>query len=104
MDLYAGTPIQAFTDGSATSATTNAGYGCLIKYRNNQPNHQFQLSGPCGTYSSNYDAERIAIEKTLDRIQDLSDGTVPPGDMVLYHTREFFTIWDQGQYFSINLE
>ena len=86
VDSYAETPIHAYTDGSATNATRNAGYGSIIKYRNNLgEKKQTQLFGPCGTYSSNYDAERVAIVKTLEQItQDFLEGAVTPGDVVVF--------------------
>ena len=46
---------------------------------------KIKLSGPCGKYSSNYDAERTAIEETLRQIhQDFSEGTITPGDVVIF--------------------
>ena len=83
VDSYCDTPVHAYTDGSATNATTNAGYGALIKY--NKEMKKIKLSGPCGKYSSNYDAERTAIEETLKQIhQDFSEGTITPGDVVIF--------------------
>ena len=83
VDSYAETPIHAYTDGSATNAIQNAGYGAIIKYKTNQELEQ--LCGPCGKHSTNYSAEQIAVEKTLETMkQHFSDGTATPEDIVVF--------------------
>ena len=67
IDSYPNTNIKAFTDGSAVRAIRNAGgYGSVIMTPSKEK--PTLLSGPCGSYCSNYEAEIIAIQKTLDTL------------------------------------
>ena len=59
--------IHIYTDGSATSGTRNAGYGARIIFPDKTLT---DLSGPCGVYCTNYDAESIAMEKALLTVSD----------------------------------
>ena len=61
---YPENAIHAFTDGSAVRAIHNGGYGSVITVPERE--EPITLSGPCGTYCTNYDAEVTAIQKTLD--------------------------------------
>ena len=75
--------IHAYTDGSAVRAVRNGGYGSVI----NAPDLEepILLSGPCGAYCTNYDAELVAIQKTLDTIsQYLEDGKLEAKDIVIF--------------------
>ena len=54
--------IHVYTDGSATKATSKAGYGIYIEYPDGSSD---EVSKACGENSSNYDAEVAAIENTL---------------------------------------
>ena len=59
--------VHIYTDGSATSGTRNAGYGARVIF----PDKTLKdLSGPCGVYCTNYDAESIAMEKALLTVSD----------------------------------
>ena len=83
IDSYPDTNIKAFTDGSAVRATRNGGYGSVIILPSKE--QQTLLSGPCGAYCSNYDAEIIAIQKTLDALQQQFErGSTTPTDIVLF--------------------
>ena len=64
---YPSRSIKIFTDGSAFKATVNAGFGALIQYHN----EQFELSGACGEFCSNYEAEITAMQASLEYINDL---------------------------------
>ena len=80
---YPESAIHAYTDGSAVRAIRNGGYGSVI----NAPDLEepILLSGPCGAYCTNYDAELVAIQKTLDTIfQHLEDGKLEAKDIVLF--------------------
>ena len=80
---YPENAIHAYTDGSAVRAIRNGGYGSVI----NAPDLEepILLSGPCGAYCTNYDAELVAIQKTLDTIfQHLEDGKLEAKDIVLF--------------------
>ena len=80
---YPENAIHAYTDGSAVRAIRNGGYGSVI----NAPDLEepILLSGPCGAYCTNYDAELVAIQKTLDTIsQYLEDGKLEAKDIVIF--------------------
>ena len=59
--------IHVYTDGSAFKGTVNAGYGARIEYPDNTLE---ELSHPCGTNCSNYEAEALAIKAAVQRIQE----------------------------------
>ena len=63
--------IHAYTDGSAVRAIRNGGYGSVI----NAPDFEepILLSGPCGAYCINYDAELVAIHCCYKDIVLFSD-------------------------------
>ena len=82
IDSYPKDIVHAYTDGSAVRATLNGGYGSIIYTPNTDP---IELSGPCGTHCSNYEAEIAAIQKTLNTLLNcFEDGTVEPTDIVLF--------------------
>ena len=59
--------IHVYTDGSALKGTENAGYGARIEY----PDKTLEeLSHPCGTHCSNYEAEALAIKAAIDSIEE----------------------------------
>ena len=97
IDMYSQEAIHAYTDGSASNATTNAGYGSFIKYPNSHHKDYPQLSGPCGAFSSNYDAEITAIERTLEKILlDFEDGRVTPDNVVFSDARSALQALERG--------
>ena len=59
--------IHVYTDGSAFKGAVNAGYGARIEYPDNTLE---ELSHPCGTNCSNYEAEALAIKAAVQRIQE----------------------------------
>ena len=74
--------IRAYTDGSATNATRNGGYGSFISIP--QLQEPISIYGPCGRYCNNYDAEVIAIKKTMDKIdQELEVANIIPKDLFI---------------------
>ena len=80
---YPESAIHAYTDGSAVRAIRNGGYGSVIKSPDMED--PILLSGPCGAYCTNYDAEVVAIQKTLDSIHHhLEEGCFPPNDIVIF--------------------
>ena len=80
---YPESAIHAYTDGSAVRAIRNGGYGSVIKSPDMED--PILLSGPCGAYCTNYDAEVVAIQKTLDSIHHhLEEGRFPPNDIVIF--------------------
>ena len=80
---YPENAIHAYTDGSAVRAIRNGGYGSVIDAPDLE--EPILLSGPCGAYCTNYDAELVAIQKTLDTIfQHLEDGKLEAKDIVLF--------------------
>ena len=62
IDDYPTEWIHVYSDGSATNGTTNAGYGSLIQLPDGTNRELFDS---CGKYSSNYEAEAIAITKSI---------------------------------------
>ena len=59
--------IHVYTDGSAFNGTENAGYGARIEY----PDKTLEeLSHPCGTHCSNYEAEALAIKAAIESIEE----------------------------------
>ena len=80
---YPENAIHAFTDGSAVRAIHNGGYGSVITVPERE--EPITLSGPCGTYCTNYDAEVTAIQKTLDTIlQHMQNKEINPKDIVIF--------------------
>lgn len=64
---YPNTWIHVYTDGSAHKGTYNAGYGALFTLPDNTTE---ELYNPCGTYSSNHEAEAVAIEASLRHLSN----------------------------------
>ena len=82
IDSYPENIIHAYTDGSAVRAIRNGGYGSVIHIPDAEP---ILLSGPCGAFCSNYDAEIAAIQKTLDTLlQKLQNEEIRPTDIVIF--------------------
>ena len=80
---YPENTIHAYTDGSAVRAIHNGGYGSIVSAPDLE--EPILLSGPCGAYCTNYDAEVVAIQKTLDIIlQHLGDGKLEAKDIVIF--------------------
>ena len=68
--------------GSAVRAVRNGGYGSVINIPTSEP---ILLSGPCGAFCSNYDAEIAAIQRTLDTLlEQFRNGQVRPLDIVIF--------------------
>ena len=83
ISMYPDNSIHAYTDGSAVRAIHNGGYGSVIKAPDME--EPILLSGPCGTYCTNYDAEVVAIQKTLDTIHHhLEERNLRPNDIVIF--------------------
>ena len=83
IDSYPNTNIKAFTDGSAVRAVRNCDYRSVIMIPSKE--ESTLLSGPCGSYCSNYEAEIIAIQKTLDTLmQQFESGSSTPTDTVIF--------------------
>jgi len=59
IENYPESSITAYIDGSAVNATRNRGYGGYLvpPYTPDR----MSISGPCGEYCNNYDAEIVAI-------------------------------------------
>ena len=82
IDNYPKDIIHAYTDGSAVRAVRNGGYGSVINIPTSEP---ILLSGPCGAFCSNYDAEIAAIQRTLDTLlEQFRNGQVRPLDIVIF--------------------
>ena len=82
IDNYPKDIIHAYTDGSAVRAVRNGGYGSVINVPASEP---ILLSGPCGAFCSNYDAEIAAIQRTLDTLlEQFRNGQVRPLDIVIF--------------------
>ena len=80
---YPDSAIHAYTDGSAVRAIHNGGYGSVIKAPDME--EPILLSGPCGAYCTNYDAEVVAIQKTLDSIKEhVEESKVRPNDIIIF--------------------
>ena len=67
IDTFPDDWVHIYTDGSATSGTRNAGYGARVHYPDKTLK---ELSGPCGVYCTNYEAEATAMEKALLAVSD----------------------------------
>ena len=60
--------IHIYSDGSATEGTTNAGYGSFMQF----PDGTFQeLFDSCGKFSTNYEAEAIAIIQSIHLVSSI---------------------------------
>ena len=82
IDSYGTAKIQAYTDGSAFKATTNAGAGVLLKFPDGS---SLDSSIPCGKYCSNYVAEIKAIDHAITLISDnFTSCKKPPTDIVIF--------------------
>ena len=83
IDRYDPDSIKAYTDGSAENATKNGGYGGYICIP--QTNKPISIKGPCGKYSSNYDAEIIAMIKTMQEVEKgIKNTSVRPNDITIF--------------------
>ena len=83
IDRYHPTMIKAYSDGSAQEATRNGGYGSYISLP--QSNDPIKIYGPCGTYCNNYDAEIVAITKTIQKVeQEFDYSNIQPEDLVIF--------------------
>ena len=83
IESYPDSSIKAYTDGSAVNATRKGGYGGYLvpPYTTDT----MSISGPCGEYCNNYDAEIVAIQKTLNTVyQRMEDSTMEPSDVVIF--------------------
>jgi len=67
IDKYSDEWVKVYTDGSATGGTSNAGYGALIQFPDQQ---SIEIFDSCGTHKSNFEAESTAIEKSLKYISN----------------------------------
>ena len=67
IDQYSRDMIHVYTDGSAFKATVNAGYGATIQYPEGGKD---ELSAPCGSFCSNFVAEKTAIIKSINHITE----------------------------------
>ena len=83
IDRYHQIMIKAYSDGSAQNATRNGGYGSYICIPQSQ--HPIEIYGPCGKYCNNYDAEIIAMNKTIQKIeQEFENSNIQPQDLVIF--------------------
>ena len=74
--------VHIYTDGSATSGTRNAGYGARVIFPDKTLK---ELSGPCGVYCTNYEAESIAMERALLTVSDaFHDFTDKKSNIVIF--------------------
>ena len=62
--------LHVYTDGSAFKATINAGYGAIICHPDGR---EFELFNSCGSFCSNYVAEKEAITQAITHIQEMFD-------------------------------
>ena len=65
IDQYSKNWIHAYTDGSAFKATVNAGYGAVINHPSGEKD---KIYNPCGSFCSNFTAEKEAISQVLKHI------------------------------------
>ena len=72
IDQYPKEWIHIYTDGSAFKATVNAGYGATINYPNGDKD---KIHSPCGSFCSNFVAEREAITEVLKHVTNTFDRT-----------------------------
>ena len=70
IDQYPKDKIHVYTDGSAFKATVNAGYGAIIFYPEGQKD---EVSNPCGSFCSNFVAEKEAILKSVEHLTEVFD-------------------------------
>lgn len=82
IDSYPKESIHVYTDGSAFKATINAGYGTKIKHPNGDSTELYKA---CGSFSSNYIAEQMAIGAALDSLRETFDSSPDSGrDVVIF--------------------
>ena len=65
IDQYSKEWIHIYTEGSAFKATVNAGYGAIIHYPLGEKEEIFN---PCGSFCSNFFAEKQAISEVLKHV------------------------------------
>ena len=70
IDQYSKDWIHVYTDGSAFKATVNAGYGAIVFHPDGQKD---ELSNPCGSFCSNFVAEKEAIARSISHLTDTFD-------------------------------
>ena len=87
INSYSTSAIHAYTDGSPFKATTNAGFGILLKYPDGSSS---EYSDSCGTNCSNYEAEKIAIKTAMQLIYqrfELSESN--PTDVIIFSDSKY---------------
>ena len=83
IDNYDPNLIKAYSDGSAENATKNGGFGSFIYIP--QTKETINLYGPCGKNCNNYEAELIAIMKTIQDLDNrFSEKSTLPTDLVIF--------------------
>ena len=70
IDQYSKEWIHIYTDGSAFKATVNAGYGAIVYYPSGEKE---EISNPCGSFCSNFVAEKQAISEVLKHVSNSFD-------------------------------
>ena len=82
IDQYPDEWVYIYTDGSASNGTRDAGYGVRLQYPDMSC---IELSGPCGMFCTNYEAEAIAIETALKEISSTySENHTVRKDIVIF--------------------
>ena len=82
IDTYPKEWIHIYTDGSASQGTTNAGYGSLVQFPDGSSS---DLYNSCGKFSSNYEAEAIAISRSVNFVAALfENNSTPQTDLVIF--------------------
>ena len=70
IDSYPKDWLHVYTDGSAFKATINAGYGAVLCHPDGR---ETELFNSCGSFCSNYVAEKEAITQSITHIHEMFD-------------------------------
>ena len=82
IDQYPDDITSIYTDGSATNGTRNAGYGARVQFPDGTCR---ELSGSCGTFCTNYEAEAAAITHSLQLVHTVfEDKIVDKSNIVVF--------------------
>ena len=97
IDSYPKDSIHIYTDGSAFKATINAGYGAKVTYPSG---NRSELYDSCGSFSSNFVAEQLAIEAALKSVENKITLLAEPRNNVIIFTDSLSTLQslESGKY------
>ena len=81
IDSYPKEWLHVYTDGSAFKATVNAGYGAILYHPDGT---EAKIYDACGSFNSNFVAEKEAITHAVKHINNMFDTNGDPMSIVIF--------------------